>query len=194
MAAHSCRPITSSAHLHRHVINRPGSLRLDRSPYLDAIQSGLFDALLNTAGIAHRDAVGRSPPLPGNLKSVPIGRNAWVDDEPIERQPYSEDPTRGGRVAPTGAAGQPRVAGAAEGGMIAAHDELAIGIGLGLAGFNAVVLAIRQQRIVELHGAIAAPEFAFGDDRPRVRMAENSGIFLDALIDARHKTDFIVRF
>src|ERR1035438_7035682 len=183
-----------SAHLHRHVVNRPGRLRRDGAHYLDAVQPGFFDALLNTAGIAHRDAVGRSAPPSGNLKSVPIGWNARVDDEAAEGQPYSQDPTCGGRVAPAGAAGQPWVAGAAEGGVVAAHDELAIGIGLGFAGFNAVVLAIGQQRIVELHGAIATPELAFGDDRPRVRMAENSGIFLDALIDPRHKTDFIVRF
>ncbi len=80
------------------------------------------------------------------------------------------------------------------GGVVAAHDELAVRIWLGLTDFDQVVLVVRQDCIVELHCACATPQKTLGDNRPGVGMAENSAIFLDAFVNARHVADVIVRF
>ena len=85
------------------------------------------------------------------------------------------------------------MAGATEAGVIFAHHELAIGVGFGLANFNQVVLVVGEQRVIELHGAIATAQFAFRNNGPRVGMAEDGGVFFDAFIDAADKSDFVIR-
>src|SRR5262249_5357829 len=45
--------------------------------------------------------------------------------------------------------------------------------------------------VVKLHGALAATQLALCDDCPGVRMAEDSGVLLDALVHASDKADVV---
>ena len=63
--------------------------------------------------------------------------------------------------------------------MIPPHDELAVGIGLRLPDFHAVVLVFRQQGVVVFHGPSAVSHPAFRHPGPGIRMAEDGAVLLD---------------
>ena len=151
------------------------------TPFLDAC--GVFDL----------DMVCGSAPLAGDLELFPICRDTGIDRQPGIAGADAQDPVGRCVISPACRTGQPGVACPAMGGMVAPHYELAIGIGFGWADLDHIVLIIGQGRVVEFHGALAAPEFAFGDDGPGVGVAEDGRVFLDAFIDARHVADIVIR-
>ena len=100
---------------------------------------------------------------------------------------------RGCKVCPAGRSREPGVPCAPVGGVVAAHDELAVGIGLALADLDLVVLACGTQGIVESHGCLAHAELCGCDPGPGIRMAEDGSVFLDALVDSCDESDLVVR-
>lgn len=74
------------------------------------------------------------------------------------------------RIEPGGGSGEPRVASSPVGGMVSAHDELAVRVRLRLGDFDEVILVVGQNGAVEfrcpitpprVHSAITAQEFGW---------------------------------
>ena len=80
-----------------------------------------------------------------------------------------------------------------KGGMVPAHDKLAVGIRLGLPDLDDVILKVRAQGIIHLHRPVAAPQPALRSPRPGVRMGEDGAVLLDSRIDPGHEADIVVR-
>ena len=80
----------------------------------------------------------------------------------------------------------------AVGGVILAHHELAVGVRLGLANLNDIVLQRRTQGVVELHCPGAAPQNGLGAPCPGVGMAEHGAVFLQTRIHPGDEADAVV--
>ena len=145
-------------------------------------------------GIRDVNIVRSSPPDPAHVKGLPGIRYAGVYDKLIEVRPDPQHAAGGREIGPAAGARHEGVAGPAEGTVVRAHDELAVGVGLRLPDLFDVILLGRAQGRIVLEGSIPVSPRALGRPDPGIGVGEDGAIFLDARIDPSDKAQLVVRF
>src|SRR5690625_3311339 len=126
------------------------------------IHHNCLDTALDPIRVFDRNVTGRAAPDALDRKPVPLRRNARINNETGEVEAHPENVFRGRGIHPAGGTGQPRVLRFAVPLVIAPVNELHIGIWFGAACFDLIVLVIRQNRVIQLHGAVPAAQHGLG--------------------------------
>ena len=138
------------------------------------------------------DVVFRAAPLPADGEFLPVGGDAGIDGDAVEVRTDAQHVLGGREVGPAGGTGHEGMARTAVGGVVLAHHELAVGVRLGLANLDDIILQCRTQGVVELHCPAAAAQNGLGAPRPGVGMAEHGAVFFQARIHPGDEADAVV--